>query len=333
MRLLLGIDVGGSRTRALVADVEGAVLGYGEAGPGNHEVVGYEGLVAAMDSCLGSALEAAGLRAAEALPRFGGAGFGIAGFDWESERAPSLAAVARLGLACPLELHNDAALGLAAGASSLWGVNLVAGTSNNCYGLSREGREGRIAGAGAAVGEQGGALEIAARALAAVNHARIGRCAHTSLGAVLCRLTGSPSPDELIEAVSRDGLGPDPAWAPEVFAAARGGDRAAMGIIDWAGRELGESAAAVVRQLGLEGLAFELVLSGSLFSLEPSLEAGIVSVLAPIAPGAAIRRLDAPPVAGALLLAARAAGLDPGSLRASILSGARAMVAGRVGPR
>ena len=55
------------------------------------------------------------------------------------------------------------------------------------------------------------------------------------------------------------------AAAPIVFVEADRGDLVAMDLIRWAGRELGSLATGVVRQLGLEEAAFDLVLIGSLF--------------------------------------------------------------------
>jgi N-acetylglucosamine kinase-like BadF-type ATPase len=330
---LVGLDVGGSRTRALVASPEGAALGLGEAGAGNHEVVGYDGLLAAMRAALDAALSAARDRGLGLSPaRCLGAGFGVAGFDWESERKDTMRAIGGLGLGCPVELRNDGALGLAAGSSEGWGVGLSAGTSNNCYALARDGREWRLAGAGACVGENGGGLEIASMAIVAVNHARVGRTGPTALSGILCSLAGCADADELVEAVSTGRVTARSAWAPEVFAAARGGDAAARGIVDWAGRELGESAAAAARSLGFAGEPFELVLAGSLFDFEPGLREGIASVVARAAPGARLLRLEAPPVAGAAALAARAAGLGaalPGErgIRARLLASTRLLSA------
>jgi N-acetylglucosamine kinase-like BadF-type ATPase len=321
---LLGLDVGGTRTRALVASLEGEVLGFGESGCGNHENVGYEGLYEAMRDALARALGAVGGGAAGARAgEIAAAGFGVAGFDWPSERPETEAAIARLGLACPFALRNDAALGLAAGSSEGWGLNLVAGTSNNCYGRSRSGAEASLSGAGAAVGELGGGLEIAGAALAAVNRARLGRIAPTTLSEALCSLAGTVSPEALVEEVAMGRLAAQASWAPAVFEAARGGDEAALGIIGWAGRELGESAAAVARLVGLAGESFELVLSGSLFGLEPRLEAGIRAILAAAAPGARVVGLDAPPVLGAVVLAAAELGLERSAIRGRLLASFR----------
>lgn len=51
MKYCLGVDVSGTKTHALIADEQGVAVGFGEAGPGNHEVVGYEGLAGALREC------------------------------------------------------------------------------------------------------------------------------------------------------------------------------------------------------------------------------------------------------------------------------------------
>ena len=319
MDLYLGVDVGGSRTRALIADGTGRALGYGEAGAGNHEVVGYDGLRDAVRSAVAQAAEGAVVGPLDRLVRMvRGAGFGVAGYDWPSEETVTRETLkSALGIDCPLVLRNDAALALAAGSPDGLGLNLSAGTSNNCYGLwKRDGREieGRIAGAGAVVGEEGGGLEIAVDALRAVNHARIKRGGETALTDMLLELTGYSDADALVESVAAGDLEPVAAWAPLVFRAAASGDEAALFILDRAGRELGESAAAVVRQIGAEAEPFTLILSGSLFSLTPDLFRGVEAVLRPVAPRFRPFRLDAPPVVGAIALGMRGAGLDPAPL-------------------
>lgn len=302
---LLGIDVGGTRTRSLVAGANGDVLGWGEAGAGNHEIVGHEGLHAAMREAITEAMAKASRAAGEARPVLA-AGFGVAGFDWESERAETMAAIGRLGLDCPISLVNDAALGLAAGSSEGWGVSVSAGTSNNCYARSPQGLEGRLAGGGALVGELGGGTEIAAAALVAINHARLLRGPATALSKAFYRLAGQEDANALIEAVTAGRVKVDASWAPLVFSLARGGDAVALRILHDAGRELGESAAAVARQACLSGRPFEVVLSGSLFSLGPWLEEGLADFLRKTEPDASLVKLEAPPVGGAVILAAEA---------------------------
>jgi N-acetylglucosamine kinase-like BadF-type ATPase len=101
-RYFLGLDVGGTKTHALVADEIGRALGFGVGGPGNPQGVGYEGLTRAVVAATHAALAAASL----SPDQIAGAGFGIAGFDWPSQRGTTLRALDPLGLHAPLKIVN-----------------------------------------------------------------------------------------------------------------------------------------------------------------------------------------------------------------------------------
>jgi N-acetylglucosamine kinase-like BadF-type ATPase len=55
MKYFLGIDVGSSKTHALIADEAGQGIGFGRAGGGNHQGVGYEGLTKVLKKSFGGA--------------------------------------------------------------------------------------------------------------------------------------------------------------------------------------------------------------------------------------------------------------------------------------
>ena len=44
----LGVDIGGTKSHALIADAAGRAVGFGEAGAGNWEDVGYDGMRATL---------------------------------------------------------------------------------------------------------------------------------------------------------------------------------------------------------------------------------------------------------------------------------------------
>ena len=312
----LGIDIGATKTHALIADETGRALGFGHAGPGNHQTVGYPGMAAAIRAATLQALAAAGL----AGDQLSGAGFGIAGFDWPAQRPRMLATIAgALELRVPVTICNDAVLGHLAGTDAGWGVALVAGTSNNCRGRDPRGREGRITGDGSRFGEYGGADELVEKALHAVVAAWSRRGPPTALSAALVAHAGAQGVDDLLEglALGRYRLGGDA--APRIFAAAQAGDAVAGAVIAWAGRELGNLAVGVIRQLELERESFDVVLIGSLFNGGALFLDAVGPPIHAVAPGARLHRLAAPPVVGAVLLALDHAGLDPAAARPALV--------------
>lgn len=301
----LGLDVGGSKTHALIADQESRILGFGTAGPGNHEVVGYAGLTAALQSAVGDALHTAGLEPR----RISGAGFGVAGYDWPAELARTQEAIATLELSCPQRVVNDSLLGLLAGSKRGWGVVVTAGTSNNCRGRDNRGREGRITGNGVLFGEYGGAYELVAKALHAVAYQWTQRGPRTILTDLFIREADAQDIVELLEGLALDRYRIGPEAAPLVFQAAEANDAVAAELITWAGRELGSLAVCVIRQLDLQNCRFDVVLSGSLFDGGERLIDPLKKTVQNEAPQAEFIRSLAPPVAGAILLAYECAGL------------------------
>ncbi len=312
----LGLDVGSSKTHALIADAAGRCVGFGAAGAGNYQTVGYDGLARAMGTAVAAAARLAGVSAAD----IAGAGFGVAGHDWPADRPPHLEAIATLGLSCPFELVNDAVNGLLAGTTAGWGVNVTAGSSNNCRGRDRAGREGRIVGNGATFGEYGGAAEIVARGLQAVNHAWIRRGPPTALTDLYLAATGATDAMDLMEGLSFDRYHLRGELAVAVFRAADAGDAVAADIIRWAGEELGWLAVAVIRQLDLQDEAVEVVQSGSIFDGGPPLSEAMAEVVLRHAPHAPFVRLRTLPVVGATLQGLLVAGQDAYAVREAILT-------------
>jgi N-acetylglucosamine kinase-like BadF-type ATPase len=298
-RYVLGVDIGSSKTHALVVREDGELLGAGEAGGGNHQTVGYTGLVAALRAASAQALAAAGLHSEQ----LAAAGLGVSGYDWPSQLPAMLGAVREAGISAPAEVVNDAVLGLVAGAPDLWGLALVSGSGSCCRGRDRHGREGRVAGEGVLFGEYGGGTELAFLSFQAVSRAWSWRGPATSLSEALIAEVGAVDLDDLIEGVSVGRYQVSNRVAPRVFAAARAGDAVAIEILTQLGQGLADMAAGVIRQLALEQEEFPVVLVGSLFKGGPLLTEPLAQALHTVAPGAWLTPLSAPPVAGGGLLA------------------------------
>jgi N-acetylglucosamine kinase-like BadF-type ATPase len=314
-RCFLGADVGGTKTHVLLTDETGRAVGFGESGPGNPEGVGFAGLSNVIYAAAQQALRRAGLR----IDQIAGAGFGIAGYDWPSQRAATLAALEPLGLACPHEIVNDAIIGLLAGASEGWGVAVVAGTGCNCRGWDRQRREGRVVGMGSWPGESGGASELVERALRSIAYEWVRRGPPTALSPALMALVKARGLEDFVEGLTTGRYHIGAEAAPVVFRVAAEGDPVALDVIRWAGGELGELANAVIRQLNFEMLDFEVVLVGSTYNGSPLLIDSMRETVHALAPGARLVRLTAPPVVGGVLLGMEQVGVNGWLVRQALV--------------
>ena len=320
-RYFLGVDVGATKSHALIADDRGQARGFGAGGPGNPEGVGYDGLAAVLQAITREALHGAGITAGE----IAGAGFGIGGYDWPSQRELTLEAIAPLGMSAPLEIVNDALIGLLAGAPEGWGVAVVAGTSCNCWGWDRERRAGRMTGF-SWLDEAAGAGELVLAAIQAIAREWTRRGPVTQLSQAFVELTGAGDVEDLIEGLTMERIHLNAAAAPLVFQVAAEGDPVARELVRWAGRELGSLAVGVIHQLGFESLTFDLVLAGSLFDGSPVLADCLRETVHPIAPGARLVRLTAPPVVGGVLLGMEQAAEDAPALQRTLIQTTQEML-------
>ena len=317
MKYFLGVDVGGTKTHALIVDETGQAVGFATGGPGNWEGVGYAGLTSVLREVTGRAMKQAKI----SLKLIAGSGMGIGGYDWPSERQDHLDAIRLIGLECPLEIVNDASLGILAGTTEACGVSLVAGTGCNARGWSRDHkRQGRAVGGGSYwSGEYAGGYDIVARAMRGVTFEWLKRGPSTYLSQVFLNHFNAKDLDDLVEGVYLRRYVFDSALVLKVFDTARQGDLQAQAVMDWAGRELGEIAVGVINQLDIREQQFEVVLIGSLHGASQNLDLTLRKTILEIAPYAQFVRLTAPPVVGGVLLGMEEAGVNGYALRDRII--------------
>jgi N-acetylglucosamine kinase-like BadF-type ATPase len=305
-RLVLGVDGGGSKTHAMVADERGEVLGFASSDRSNWEDTGLDGARIALEKAITGALAAAGAPAGD----LAASAFGLAGLDWDDDRPMLAALLEPLGLGGPWVLDNDSFIALRAGTSQPFGVVVIAGTGTVAAGRDRAGRTFRTLGLGPMYGDFGSATDVAEEAVRAVAEAWTGLGPPTTLSELLPPLAGCASPRELLNRLSR-GTVPLPPAAPLVLEQAAAGDEACRAIVATAGRALGEAAALVTRRLGLEREAFDMVMAGGLFrGGSRLLEATLAEALHRVAPRAVPVRLACKPVVGAVIEALMLAGVE-----------------------
>ena len=306
--IFLGVDLGGTKTHCMIADGSGRGIGFGESGPGNHESVGYEGSRINIHQAVDSALNAAGIK----KDQITGSGFGVAGYDWPIEREPTLDTIRTIGLSGGVDIVNDAELGLLSGSPRMWGVAVVSGTGCNCRGWDAERKHfGRVTGGGLEFGENAGASELMFKVCNTLGAAYTGRGPATALAEVFCRKYSVKDLAELLQGIICHQFSFSASDAPLVFEVARQGDPVAVDLVRWAGRELGEMACSVIRQLNFQTIDFDLIQIGSMWDGSPLLTEEAKKLVHSIAPRANFIRTHEPPVLGAVLLGVEAAGQHP----------------------
>lgn len=299
MTIVLGVDGGGTKTHAAVADERGVLLGFGMSGPSNWEDGGTEAASAALEVAIREALDAAGAVAEQVEASV----FGLAGIDFPSDEEGMAGVAATVGLGGSSRIVNDSFVALRAGTNHPWGVVVISGTGSVVAGRNPAGETFRTLGVGAMFGDDASATEVSQAALGAVAADLLGRGPHTTLTERLCDLAGSEDAMALIEGVARGRI-PDAGFAPAVVDAAENGDLAARRILEQAGASLGDLAGHVARHLSMEGSEFELVLAGGMFrSGSRIMRAALESTVKRSARFAFTVTLEAPPVVGAALLA------------------------------
>jgi len=317
MRYFLGVDVGGTKTHALIADETGQAIGFSHSGPGNWESVGYDGLTKNLLAVTTQVLEMAKIN----ISQISGTGMGLGGYDWPSQRQAHLDAIQPLKILCRLEIVNDATLGILAGAAEGWGVSVVSGTGCNCRGWSRDHqREGRVVGGGSHwSGEAAGGSDIHDRAMRAITFEWVKRGPATALTPAFIQHTGAKNLDDLVEGIYLGRFEFDPAMILLVFEIARQGDLQALEVIRWAGNELGMMAVSVINQLDLQNEVFDVVLIGSLYDGHPLMTESMRATIHRTAPGARLLRLTVPPVVGGVVLGMQVAGQDARLVRSKLI--------------
>ncbi len=258
---VVGIDAGGTHSRARVANERGDILGAGEAGPGNPHVGGTE---AARREIL-TAIQRACDDAKIAKQNLASACLGAAGVSRPDERA-EWTTWATQEIAPRIAICNDGEILIAAGSPENWGAALIAGTGSSAWGKARDGRIARAGGWGWLFGDEGSGFELARQALRAASQFADGRAEPTKLLNAILAFWNLREPQELIARVYRSGLknADIAALAGVAVRAANEGDAVALRLIQETGDSLAMAIGAVARSLQIEREQIPLALTGGL---------------------------------------------------------------------
>jgi N-acetylglucosamine kinase-like BadF-type ATPase len=289
-QLLLGVDGGGSTTQAVVADLDGRILGRG-LGPGcNHHKVGLDFATRALAIAIGGALDqVVGPRAGEGRPwsraDIPAACFGLAGIDSQADSDLIARWVREQGITADPVVVNDSELVLSGGTPHGWGVGLISGTGSICLGRTAEGRSVRVGGWGHVFGDEGSGYHIATEALRLASQTADGRAEATGLLKGILGYWRLAAPEDLIRYIYR----PETTVA-EISQLAIGiqelatrGNPDAVAIVDRAAKALAVQVDTAVRKLRLKQPPLALGGAAMRASLKKGLLAHLEVEIGPVA--------------------------------------------------
>ena len=293
-RLLIGADVGGTKTAAAVARGD-TVLARAD-GPG-----------AALRP--GRALASAGVIAEVVRQALAQAGelrgdvivVGAAGAGRAAERDELVAALRGENIAERIVVTTDIEIAIAGAFGSGRGIVVSAGTGSVAVGRDDAGQIHRLGGYGWQMGDEGSGYAIGRSALGAVGRAADDRSPATGLTARLFAATRSDDFDALVRWAAGASAAEVASLAPHVLDVAAHGDTVAQGIADYAARELGQLAICLLPTLAMDG-PIPVAITGGLLTPDGPLRRAVLSKLRE---DPALAPIEAPvdSVAGALALA------------------------------
>lgn len=306
-KLFIGIDGGGTSTRALLATAEGVLLGRGVAGSSNYNHAGRSGAREALEKSVAGAFARAG------MPRrpVDGLFLGLAGVTSELDRSVILDLARELDLAPPslTRVNHDIHIALAGGLAGAPGIALIAGTGASCYGLDGAGCSWQCGGWGSVADDFGSASWLGQRAIQIAVRQADGRIPGGEPMRTVFHFLGISQVEDILHRLHVDGLERHEMarLAPLLGSLCASGCEPVVDLFREAAASLAELVAVTARELRLAHpkvvLAGGLATSGAPF--QPLLEDAIRRAV----PGAEITIPVLDPASGAVLEALKAGGL------------------------
>ena len=315
MHVVLGVDGGNTKTIALVAALDGTILGAGRGGCGdiyNAVVAGTPwpdpaaAAIANIEYAVETALQAARVQPSDLVA----AVFNMAGADWPEDFALLITAMKVRGYGRTLIVQNDALGVLHSGVADNVGVSVICGTGGA---TGARGPDGRTWHSSAWQDQVQGGAQLSQRALDAVVRSELGIDPPTTLKQRILDNFGLNSVEEILHKyTAREPYPPEhiDGLAPLLLDEAEGGDLLARQIVLEHGRALGNYAIVAARRVGLKGTPFSLVLAGGVLRHPSTLLADtIIERVRTTSRGVRPTRSRFEPIVGVLFSALEAAGV------------------------
>ena len=267
--LFLGIDGGGTRTRAVLLQGTGSVIGLGEADSSNFNNMGEDVAADNLRLATHAAFTDAGIPFSPVQAAF----LGLAAVRSGADMARMTAAAEFRGIAPVggIQVKNDLHNALAGGLDGEAGLALISGTGSSCLGRDPKGDYFNCGGWAWLMDDGGSGFGLSHDALRTAVRMVDGRETPTLLLPAVLEFYQVPHPDFLLERLYNRKWTPAEiaSFAPTIMKLAADGDPAAIGVLRRGSMALAELVSTTVANLDFEEAPPVVLLGGCVRSGAP----------------------------------------------------------------
>ena len=298
-KYILGVDGGGTKTDAAIADASGKIIATASNGGANWERMGIARALDSLEEVIERCAAEAGIKTSE----IASATFAIAGIDWPNDVNLYLPITSRLKIK-KYQFVNDSFAALYAGSHSLEGIVSIAGTGGKTAGIFC-GKQ--VQSMGMELGEGGGAGQLVNLALEYIAMQFHKTVEPSAMYIEIPVAIGKNPGVEFFESVARGSMRLDESLAPKIFELADRNDIGALYAVESTALQHAKDVCGIAKQLGISDEEITVVRAGGLHTAgNKTFDTIFESHVKGCLPSAKLEVLQEAPVVGAVISAARA---------------------------
>jgi N-acetylglucosamine kinase-like BadF-type ATPase len=290
-KYVIGVDGGGTKTEAALADLKGRILRIEKTGPSNPRNIGIE-------KCILSVSEA--IKKVKKGKNISSIIIGLPAMEEEFKLSkPRI--LKRLNFKEKTKIVSDQLIAFKTGTQEKDGLVIISGTGCVCHGW-RGKKEAKASGWGWLT-DEGSGFWTGQKGFQAALKELDGRGPETEITKILFKEWKVKNKEDLLKIVYSENLVRNTSLISRIVdKACLKGDKIAVSIMTEAGRELAIAASTVIRKLNFQNQSFPLVIIGGMFDSKTVL-ATFKGEVKKIAPKVKFLRPKIDPVIGAVRLA------------------------------
>ncbi|MDD8018025.1 MAG: BadF/BadG/BcrA/BcrD ATPase family protein [Bacteroidota bacterium] len=239
-KFIIGMDGGGTKTHAVIANLNGDILAEHTAGPSNFQIIGVEKTAEAIYSLIGLCCESVECSVDQIVSVvLGLTGAGRVGDQKRMADGLKKYSAKRNVRLKKIIVESDARIALEGAFKGDSGIILIAGTGSIAFGKDAKGNVHRVGGWGRILGDEGSGYFIGRLGMTAVAHELDGRGEKTKLSTMIAKKFRLTDQSEIITAVYKDNFD-IASIAPLVLKGAEENDAVCRMIVEQSAIELAE---------------------------------------------------------------------------------------------